>query len=120
MGEPVAIRIRKKSSTEIRITADTASEIRSVLRRLGYDPDMSSGSLRKTTRIPPAKVRIGKSTGSKSTASSVLKSGKAAKSAAGKSAAKKSAAKGITAKKAARRTSGRGTGDPGPSKAAKR
>jgi hypothetical protein len=50
----VAIRVKRVSTTGITVKASTAAELRSVLRRLGFDPGMATGDEHKKERIAPA------------------------------------------------------------------
>jgi hypothetical protein len=92
-GSTVSVRVKKVSKTKIAVKASPPSAMKSVLRRLGVDPELAKGDQEKVDpmRLAGSKRRtVKKSTAKKSTAK---------KSTAKKSTAKKSTAKKSTARK---------------------
>jgi hypothetical protein len=85
-GLTMSVRVKKVSKTKIALKASNPSGLRSVLRRLGVDPQLAKGDQQEMdpTQLQPS------GSGRKSTAK---------KSTAKKSTAKKSTAKKSTAKK---------------------
>ena len=71
-GFAVGVRVKKVSKTKIAVKASTSSEIKSVLRRLGVDPELAKGDQKKLVATDPepsgSRISIASKAGKKSTA----------------------------------------------------